>query len=427
MILKRLTTRPKATMNNLLRVLLLSLCTLHSSLFTAKAQPLSPAAQVSLITYGPGNEDIASSFGHSEIRIYDPGMGLDRNYSYGGFDYDADYFILKFLRGTLPYHISAHNLNQVMYYYQQTNRSVREQTLNFSLRQKQRLYDLLEENYRPENRLYSYRFYYDNCATRPRDRLMQATGDSLLFQNVLDSTKTFRQWMNDYLGEKPWEQFGMNLAIGYPADEQAGSLRAMYLPNNLHDQLARALIRQPNGQTIPAVGDERPLFIQADIAKKTLPIVLFPAFVFSVLGLLIGWLTVRQYRRQQAGQPSGLIWLDRLLFGFVGLCGWLLFLLWVATDHGVTAWNPAVLWLMPFHMPLIFWATNSRTSVKQKRAYFSITALFIIIGAVLSHVPGGADTILALTLLIRCVAQLGPLPGRQVVRLQPAESLRKPL
>ncbi len=354
-------------------------------------------------------------------------MGLDRNYSYGGFDYDADYFILKFLRGTLPYHISAHNLYQVLYYYQQTNRSVREQTLNFSLRQKQRLYDLLEENYRPENRLYSYRFYYDNCATRPRDRLMQATSDSLLFQNVLDSTKTFRQWMNDYLGEKPWERFGMNLALGAPADERAGAWRAMYLPNNLHDQLARALIRQPNGQTIAAVSDESPLFIQADIAKKTPPIVLFPEFVFAVLGLLVGWLTVQQYRRQQAGQASGLVWLDRLLFGFVGLCGWLLFLLWVATDHGVTAWNSTLLWLMPLHLPLIFWATNKRATPVRKRQYFGVTALLIIVGAVLSRVPGGADTILALTLLIRCVAQFGPMPSRQLVRQQTSESLRKSL
>ena len=387
---------------------LLAFFILHSSLVTAQTQPLSPTAQVSLITYGPGNEDISSSFGHTEIRISDPVTGVDRNYSYGGFAYDADYFLLKFLRGTLPYHVSVHNLYQVVYYYQQNNRSIREQTLNFSLPQKQRLYNLLEENYRPENRFYSYRFYYDNCATRPRDRLVQATGDSLLFGNVLDSTRTFRQWMNDYLGEKPWERFGMNLAIGYPADEQAGALRAMYLPNNLHDQLARALIRQPNGQTKPAVITEQPLFMQADIAKKTLPIVLFPEFVFSVLGLLIGWLTVRQYRRQQAGQALGLIWLDRLLFGFVGLCGWLLLLLWVATDHGVTAWNPAVLWLLPVHLPLIFWATSQRITANQQRTYFGITALLIIVGAVLSHVPGGADTILALTLLIRCVANANP-------------------
>ena len=412
-------------MNNLYWVLV-TLFTFHFSLVTAQAQPLSLSARVSIITGAPGNE-LYSSFGHTTVHVADPATGLDRNYNYGTFDFRTDNFYVKFLRGTLPYTLYVGDLNREMYYWQAENRGVREQFVDFSPEQKQRLFDLLEENYRPENRFYPYRFYYDNCSTRPRDMLAKATGSNLIFQNALDSTKTFRQWMNDYLGQKPWERFGMNLAIGYPADDQAGALRAMYLPNNLHDQLARALIRQPNGQTKPAVVAEQPLFMQVDIAKKTLPIVLFPEFVFSVLGLLIGWLTVRQYRRQQAGQASGLVWLDRLLFSFVGLCGWLLLLLWIATDHGVTAWNPAVLWLLPFHLPLIFWATNHRTSANQKRAYFGVTALLIVVGAVLSHVPGGADTILALTLLIRCVAKLGPLPGRQVMSLQPAESLRKPL
>ena len=30
---------------------------------------------------------------------------------------------------------------------------------------------LLQENYLPENRVYRYNFFYDNCATRPRDKI----------------------------------------------------------------------------------------------------------------------------------------------------------------------------------------------------------------------------------------------------------------
>jgi uncharacterized membrane protein len=418
MTTKTTTTQMTTTMNKLrgLLILFMILCTLS---INTQAQQLSPSARVSIITVAPG-EELYSSFGHTTVHIADPATGLDRNYNYGTFDFRADNFYVKFLRGTLPYTLYVGDLNRELYYWQYENRGVREQFINLLPQQKQRLFDLLEENYRPENRFYPYRFYYDNCSTRPRDMLVKATNGELQFQHTLDSTKTFRQWMNDYLGQKPWERFGMNLAIGYPADEEAGELRAMYLPNNLHDQIGRALIKQPNGQTIAAVAAEQPLFIQADIAKKTLPIVLFPEFVFAVLGLLIGWLTVRQYRQQQAGKTADLVWLDRLLFGFVGLCGWLLLLLWIATDHGVTAWNPAVLWLFPFHLPLIFWATNRRTPISQKRAYFGIVAVLIFTGAVLSRVPGGADTLLALTLLIRCVSQFYPVsPGlSQVQKIQ---------
>ena len=90
------------------------------------SERLSAASRVSLITYGPGEDDISSAFGHTEIRIVDPIFGIDRNYSYGGFHYNAKGFIFKFLQGTLPYYVAVHKLNEVAYSYQQTNRSIQE-------------------------------------------------------------------------------------------------------------------------------------------------------------------------------------------------------------------------------------------------------------------------------------------------------------
>ncbi|MEZ4903503.1 MAG: hypothetical protein R2822_17930 [Spirosomataceae bacterium] len=49
---------------------------------------------------------------------------------------------------------------------------------------------------------------------------------------------------------------------------------------------------------------------------------------------------------------------DKFLFGFIGLAGWLLLLLWIGTDHGVTAWNPDLLWILPAHLPLVFLLKN---------------------------------------------------------------------
>lgn len=376
------------------------LLTASCLLSPAFAQPLSPAARVSLITYGPGDDDISSSFGHTEIRISDPATGLDNNYSYGGFDYRADYFILKFLRGTLPYHISRHNLYQVIYYYQQNNRSIREQQLNLSPAQRQRLYTALEENYLPQNREYRYKFYYDNCATRPRDMIVQACGDSLQLPNPRQPTKSYRDWMNDYLGNKPWSQLGMNIAIGRPSDAITTNWEAMYLPDNVFNQFARATLRQANGQQVSLVSSTQTLFEAQKLPKRNVPLPLYPAFVFAVLGALIGFVTYRQYVRGNVSR-----WIDRLLFGFVGLCGWLLFLLWVATDHGVTAWNPSLLWLMPLHLPLIFWVTRQKNQ-RFVNGYFGTTALLILVGLFLSNVPGGADQLFMLTLLIRCVANL---------------------
>lgn len=366
---------------------------------TLRAQPLSPSAQASIITVAPG-EALYSSFGHIILRIYDPMTGLDRPYNYGTFDFRTDNFYVKFLRGTLPYTLSVGDLYREMAYWQYENRSAREQVLNLSPAQKQRLFDALETNYRPENREYQYKFYYDNCATRPVEMLVKACGDSLRFNNAVDTTRSFRQWMNDYLGRQPWAQLGMNLALGYPSDETANAWQVMYLPNNVFAQLAKATIRMPNGQVMPLVQREQVLFQAAQTLPQELPFLLDPNVVFAIVGLLLAALTIRQYK---AGKVSRRI--DRVLFSFIGLCGWVLLLLWVATNHGVTAWNPTILYLMPFHLPLIFWVTKPQ-NLRFANAYFGITAILIIIGLLLAKVPGGAHVLLGLTLLIRCFVNM---------------------
>lgn len=372
--------------------------------FAASAQQLSPSARVSLITYGPGQEDISSVFGHTEIRINDPATGIDRNYSYGGFDYKADYFVLKFLRGTLPYHISTHNLFQVAYYYQQYNRSIREQVLNLSPAQRQRLFTALETNYLPQNREYSYKFYYDNCSTRPRDMITAAMGDSLVWSSqVRQPTKSYRDWMNEYLGAKPWERLGMNLAIGRPADKVTSGWEAMYLPNNVFDQLTKAQVRIQTGQLAPLVTQTQTIFEGQPSFKSTLPIVVYPDFVFLVLLVLVAFLTWRHWNAgARLGGRTG-FWLDRLLFGFAGAWGWFLFLLWFATDHGVTTWNPTLLWLMPLHLPGVFWATSPKRHPFEANTYFRITALLLVISFFFLDAPGFADTLLVGTLLVRAL------------------------
>lgn len=387
----RTTTMNKRSWISILGIMLLAM--------TLRAQPLSPSAQASIITVAPG-EALYSSFGHIILRIYDPMTGLDRPYNYGTFDFRTDNFYVKFLRGTLPYTLSVGDLYREMAYWQYENRSAREQVLNLSPAQKQRLFDALETNYRPENREYQYKFYYDNCATRPVEMLVKACGDSLRFNNAVDTTRSFRQWMNDYLNRQPWAQLGMNLALGYPSDETANAWQVMYLPNNVFAQLAKATIRMPNGQVMPLVQREQVLFQAAQTLPQELPFLLDPNVVFAILGLLLAAVTIRQYK---AGKVSRRI--DRVLFSFIGLCGWVLLLLWVATNHGVTAWNPTILYLMPFHLPLIFWVTKPQ-NLRFANAYFGITAILIIIGLLLAKVPGGAHVLLGLTLLIRCFVNM---------------------
>ena len=376
------------------------------------SQQLSPEAHLSLITYGPGDDDISSAFGHTEIRLVDPLLGIDQNYSYGGFNHTAQGFILKFLRGTLPYYIAVHKLNEVAYYYQQTNRRIREQVLNLSPTQRQQLIAALEENYLPQNRYYRYKFYYDNCATRPRDMIAQACGDSLTIPSRARLTgKSYRDWMNAYLHEKPWYQLGMNLALGQPSDQQTDGWQAMYLPDQLADQLRQATLRQANGQVIPLVESEQTLFAAQKVVRQPVPFMAQPNGAFTLLGIIVTGFTIGRYAKRKKVDRG----LDWFLFGVSGLIGWFLVVLWLIRDDGVTAWNPTLLYLMPLHLPLVYWATAARTTLRRRTIYFGLTALFILLGMALSKIPGGFDIVYPLMLLVRCMVNCQPvLDGHQI-------------
>ena len=324
----------------------LTLSIIHYPLSITKAQTLSPSAKVSLLTIGPG-EELYSSFGHSSLWISDPATGLDRNYNYGSFNFKTDNFYVKFLRGKLPYQIAVYSLALEMPYWQAENRSITEQELNLSLAQKQRLCDLLETNYLPQNREYAYKFFYDNCSTRLRDMLQAACSDSLQFSNQTvaknGDTRSYRDWMNDYLKAKPWARLGMNIAIGLPSDRHATPAEEMYLPNNLKDQTAKAKL----GNSLLAKQEQKLFEARAPEKEPFWTVFYTPSAVFAYLFFLIMWLTIKK-------PTVSLARFDKLFFGFIGFCGCFVLLLWVGTDHGVTNWNQNLLWLMPLHLPFAF-------------------------------------------------------------------------
>ena len=318
---------------------------------------LSPEAKVSLITVGPGDE-LYSSFGHSALWIYDPVYQLDRAYSYGTFSFQEGNFYVKFLRGTLPYTISVNPLMPQFYYWQQENRSVKEQELNLSLEQKQRLYEFLETNLLPQNREYQYKFFYDNCSTRLADALEAATGNRLIFPGYTHDTLSFRQWIDRYAYEqKPWSDFGMDLAIGSPADEVATPEQATFLPDNLSVAFADARIKTDSTK-VPLVMETRELYTATPEPGAGW---LTPKVFFWTLAIVVAAFTIWQIKTERLN-----FLLDKILFTIVGLTGWLIVALWFGTNHGVTTWNWDILWAFPLWIPVVFMFSKDK-----KPAWFS--------------------------------------------------------
>ncbi|QRR04172.1 DUF4105 domain-containing protein [Dyadobacter sandarakinus] len=323
---------------------------------------LSREAKVSLVTFGPGNE-LYSGFGHSVLWIYDPVLRLDNAYSYGTFSFDQGNFYINFMRGYLPYSISVSPLGPQLEYYKAENRSISEQVLNLSQAQKQKLYTYLETNYLPQNRIYPYKFFYDNCASRLGVALKEACGDSLSYQGYTHEKLSFRQWIDRYAyKQNPWADFGMDLALGTPADQIATPVQATFLPDNLAIAFADAKLKTPSG-TIPLVAATNHYF-------EAEPIVYKGIFTPMVVFWLLAAVTLAFTYWQISAKRISFIY-DKVLYGAAGIAGWILALLWFATEHGDTKWNYDLLWAFPFWMPLIFFI-----SPRKKPAWFQFLLIF---------------------------------------------------
>jgi hypothetical protein len=342
--------------------LLLMFVIIGTPLAFGQAATLSSGAKVSLVTVSPGQE-LYSGFGHSILWVFDPVTATDRAYNYGTFSFETGNFYIKFLRGTLPYSISVSPLSYQIEYYQSENRSISEQVLNLTLSQKQKLYNFLENNYLPQNRQYQYKFFYDNCATRMTTALRAACGDSLIYTGYTKEKLSFRQWIDRYaFKQNPWADFGMDLAIGEPADEIATPEQATFLPDNLAAAFGDAKVKTANG-VAPLVSSTQTIFTAA---PNPPPSPLTPTVVFWTLAALVLAFTYWQIRTNRIGFT-----LDKILFGIAGLAGWILVLLWFGTNHGVTSWNYDILWAFPLWMPLIFFFSE-----KKKPGWFQMLLIF---------------------------------------------------
>lgn len=325
---------------------------------------LTEDTEVSVLTFGPGSS-LNDAFGHNAFRIKDKSRGIDVVYGYGEYDFDAPNFYLKFARGKLNYLISRHNFSDIYYHYSSYNRSINEQVLNLLPEEKQKLFNFLENNYKPENRKYLYDFFYDNCATRIRDVANNVTGNNIQFDLPANfEQKTFRQLIHEHLNRNTWGSLGIDIALGSVIDKNATAKDYMFLPKYIHSFFEVAKI----GTDKKLVKSTSILF-EKRVTKSTSNFLFSPLAILGVFALLILYITYRDYKNNKRSN-----WLDVSLFSITGIIGVLLLLLWFATDHSATAQNYNVLWAVPLNIFVI-----GQLFKKQVKNWFKNYIKFLII------------------------------------------------
>lgn len=304
------------------------------------ARKLSSSAVFSILTCSPGDE-LYSVFGHSAIRLHDAAAGVDSVYNYGTFDFDTPGFYGKFAQGRLNYMLSRQYFPIFQHEYLLTNRWVKEQRLVLDSLDAQRLYDLLEENYRPDNRFYRYDFFYDNCATRIRDMLRVALGDRLTFGLPEKSGHSFRDQVETYTARMPWSAFGIYLALGWPYEKEMEAEEIMFLPDGVLEAFSGA---QVDGRALAPVTEDL-LLREEPETDGVLPVVWITGAIYLLLAIVVLLL-----RPAFSGLAKPLIHGVAVLTGILGV---LLALLWFATDHQATRFNQDLLWLSPLNLLLL--------------------------------------------------------------------------
>jgi hypothetical protein len=331
---------------------------------------LSPQATISVITCGPGQEEVFTAFGHSAFRVHDPVNGIDDAYNYGVFDFDQPHFYLNFARGHNNYKLGVHDYKQFEYVYIYYKRYLHAQELNLTPAQTQRLFDFLQWNARPENQYYRYDYFYDNCATKIPEVVSKVFGDSVKFDGSYITTHyTIRELTDLYLKWQPWGDLGIDIGLGLPMDKKATPYEYMFLPDFVESGFAHATIRQGN-KTVSLVRNTQQIFEPFD--EHFHNGIFQPLYVFSLFFVIAALISYRDLRRKKITMVF-----DAIFFTVLGVLGLLLTLLWFATDHHAAAKNFNILWALPTHLIVVI------AFIKQpkwlEKYFLAVTALSILL------------------------------------------------
>ena len=351
--------------------------------------------EVSLLTCSP-HEEIYSMYGHSAIRWHDLRNSEDDVvFNWGMFNFNKPYFVARFVFGLTDYELGVYPYESFWPYYKHWGSSVIEQVLDLTNNEKHRLKEILSENLKPENKVYRYNYFYDNCSTRPRDMIEKCMEGKVEYAQRDDYTPSYRDMVHDCTRNHAWAAFGNDMLLGVKADLKTSLREQEFLPENLMYDFDRAKI-YANGEYRPLVKDRRILVPPGvQIIEKEFPLTPMECacllLACSLIVIAFEWKRKKTFR----------YW-DALLMLMQGLAGIVLFIM-LFSQHPTTSTNLQILLLNP--LPLIYIPAILRRRTTRWWMILLVMGILFLFGGIFQHYAEGM-IIVALCLLLRVLINL---------------------
>jgi len=323
---------------------------------------------VELITMGVGGL-IWERHGHIALCVRNSPTDEDcYNYGIGDFHHPLG-MATGFFRGTHSFWVGKMDPGQMFATYLFADRTIWVQPLPLTDEQAKKVIDKLEYDIQEEHKSYAYDHFWDNCTTRVRDVLDNATGGVLKKVQGPHDDRTYRD-----LARKGF--FGMrvpllitDLAMGRVTDRVPSYWEKMFLPDYLREAAERAWGMKPI-----AVYERQgpPPLDNGPSGRVLLALVILlltsPAWIARLLG---------------KGEKAGLA-VAILPYVFLGFVFWFLAII---SPLPYVRWNESCLVLLPTDIMLVWFLSPERRRkyARGRVVMIGITAMLLIVNVL--HQP----------------------------------------
>ena len=351
--------------------------------------------EVSLLTCAP-HEEVYSLYGHSALRWHDLHSGQDIAFNWGIFNFQKPHFVLRFIFGLTDYELGVTDYEHFASYYRRWGSMVSEQVLNLTAKEKYQLQKLLEENYRPENRVYRYNYFYDNCSTRPRDMIEKCIDGTVKYELRQDYEPSFRQMIREKTSRHDWVTEGNDWLLGLRADLKTKRQEQEFLPENLMYDFDYAQVLRQDGSIRQLVAKRR-VAVEPGVQMVERDFIISPVEAGIILLVVSILIVIGEWRRHKTFK----YW-DAFLMTTTGLAGCVLFVM-LFSQHPATSTNLQLLLVNPVHLFFL-----PAVLLRRKTRYWMLLLLMLALLVVGAFIQSYAvlTPFLALSLLLRYLIHL---------------------